>query len=164
MKSILSFLYKAVLRSRRMFSFELFVILLLIGLACFMLQTADITSYDFVPSQWDPVLISIWNYALLSLPIIIVINRLLHALERSVMRLYLRFLDPSEKGILAQFISKNQMLDVPLDPTLKEVKQLVSIGIIRSGSGLTYPASDLHSEQHAYFSMPAWIFYSLKKR
>ena len=161
MKSVLPFLYKTASRGRRVFSLKLFVLLLFIGLASF---SAEITSYDFVPAQFDPVLISISSYAVLSLPIIPVMNRLFYALEWIFIRLYLNIISPEETEILSKFLATKRMVDVQLDLGLSQVKQLVSMNIIYPETDLTFMAGDKRSSAHAYYSMTTWVFYHLIKK
>ena len=161
-KSLLTLLYRTEFITRTVFPYKLSTWLFFIGLTVFVIQYVDATYYDFLPPNWSPVLSQIIVPILISSPIILFINRLLYAFEHIFVRLYLKYLSPEEKGLLLQFVEEDRMIDVPLDYRSKHLHQLVNIGIISQGSGLTYPKSELHPGPHAYYAMPTWIFNYLK--
>ncbi len=144
-----------------MFSFRLFAVVLFIGLASLFLQTADLTSYAFVPSQFASALGSLRNYAFVTLLAIPGANRLFYILERTFTRSYLDSATDEEKEIFAKFIAAKRMTDVPLETRSIQVQQLVRMHIINPGTGLAYPGEQTDSSPYAYFSMTTWVFYYL---
>lgn len=143
-----------------MFSFGLFLVVLFIGLASLFLQSADLTSYAFIPSQLVSFLGSLRNYAFVALLAIPVANRILYALECTFIRSYLNAASEEEKEILARFTATKRMIDVPLETQLIQVQKLARMGIIDKGSGLAYRGEHPNSP-HAYYSMTTWVFYYL---
>ena len=160
MKSYLPFLNEKTARGRRVFSFGLFLVVLFIGLASLFLQSADLTSYAFIPSQLVSFLGSLRNYAFVALLAIPVANRILFALERAFIRSYLNAASEEEKEILARFTATKRMIDVPLETRLIEVQNLARMGIIEKGTGLAYRGEHSNSP-HTYYSMTTWVFYYL---
>ena len=158
MNSPLTILCKAASNGRRVFSFKLVVILLLVGLASF---TTELVFDDFIPNRFDRALISIGSYAVLSLPMVAVMNRLFFALERIGIRLYLKKLSAQEAEVLSQFSTTRRMVDVALDPESSQVKQLVELNLITPDTGLSFMGGDKQSTPHAYYSMATWVFYHL---
>ena len=135
--------------------------MLFIGVASLFLQTADLTSYPFIPSQLASILGSLRNYAFIALLAIPAANRLFYFLERAFMRSYLNSASAEEKEIFAKFTAAKRMIDVPLETRLIQVQQLVRMNIIYLGTGLAYPGEDTSSSPYAYYSMTTWVFYYL---
>ena len=146
-----------------MFSFKLFAWLFYIEITLIIIQVGDTFLFDFLPLSWSAAIILIGLYILVFLPIILIINRLLYILEHTTIRFFLRLLNSEEKGVLVEFIKQNRTLDVPLNYQSKSVQQLANSGIVRLGTGLSYPKSDLFPALHGYYSMPTWIFEYLKR-
>ena len=161
MKPYLPILFERTARIRRVFSFGLFLVVLFIGLASLFLQTADLTSYAFIPDQLPGVLGPIRNYAFLTLLAIPVANRLFYTLERTFIRAYLNSASQEEKEIFTKFTAAKRMIDVPLDTRPIQVQQLVRMNIIYLGTGLAYPGEQAGASPYAYYSMTTWVFYYL---
>ena len=135
--------------------------MLFIGLASLFLQTADLTSYAFIPEQLAGVLGSMRNYAFLTMLAIPVANRLFFTLERTFIRSYLNSAGEEEKKIFAKFTGAKRMTDVPLETRLTQVQQLMRMSIISQGTGLAYPGEHTDSSPYTYYSMTTWVYYYL---
>lgn len=162
-KPLIARLHKVFSGARLAFSFPLFLIILLISLAIFGAIGIDSSLRKFIPAGWKTALTSIGFALIAFLFLIPLINRLMFWLERWMLRLYLAELDPDEKAVLHRFLTEDRTIDVPLDYPSDCVSRLLNIGLLAPGSGIFYPKSEMNPKPYSYFSIPAWVFQTLKQ-
>ena len=162
-KAFLPRLYKFFSRVRQVFGFRYFSLILMIALAVLGAQYIDSSYKPFIPAFWQQPLTRVAIVLSAFLVIIPLINRLAFALERGVQLRYLRSLDAEEKAALQRFIAEDRTIDVPLDFPSDYVSHLLNIGLLASGSGIFYPKSEMNPKPYSYFSIPTWVFQTLKQ-
>ncbi|MDA1330297.1 MAG: hypothetical protein O3B43_04425 [Chloroflexi bacterium] len=164
MRKFLSFARRLSMAMVGILSGWIFLNILFFSFTLMLIQIISSRGNDLYPFAWNGAIAFVWQNGFLFLVLIVIGNWLAKRIKKLVAKCFLHYLVVEEKEMLRYMVHHAKMFRVPLPYQSEHVQVLVREGLIKRGSGMNYPGSDVHPQPHTYYSLPSWLFEYLRRK